>query len=89
MSDAEMNIEDRLIKVRIRQTSDGSELLEPYALQDLLRAYAYDIEDSLLDTGAKKGDYTLLDLYSLAQPFALAEWKKENIQLCRIVEGGC
>lgn len=68
---------DRLIKVRVQQDDDGSELLEPSALQDILRSYAYDIETSLIEAGAKQGEYTLLDLYSLAQPFALADWNKE------------
>lgn len=85
MVDTKMAMEDRLIKVRMPEKRDGSELLEPYSIQDLFCSYAYDIEDSLIETGAKKGDYTLMDLYSLAQPFALAEWKKEQIQLCQIV----
>lgn len=41
-------------------------------LDDLLLCIAATIEDSLWEAGAKPGvDYTVLDLYKLAQPFAL------------------
>ena len=45
-------------------------------LNDEYLAVAYTIEKSLLDAGAKPGqDYSLLDLYKLAQPFVLERFK--------------
>lgn len=39
-------------------------------------ALAYSIEDSLIAAGAEPGkDYTYVDLYTLAQPFALELFK--------------
>lgn len=68
---SEMKIEkaDRLIKNKETET--------PITVGGLLSWYAYDIETSLLETGSVKGEYTVIDLYSLAQPFALAEWNRE------------
>ena len=38
---------------------------------------AMEIEQSLIDTGAIPGeDYTIVDLYTLAQPFMLRIWAK-------------
>lgn len=49
---------------------------DPTTLEDLMLCLAATIEDSLLETGANPGvDYTILDLYKLAQPFALECWK--------------
>lgn len=46
------------------------------ALSDEYLAMAYTIELSLISAGAEPGkDYTLLDLYKLAQPFALELFK--------------
>lgn len=44
-------------------------------------ALAYTVEDSLISAGAEPGkDYSILDLYKLAQPFALEVFKSnENI----------
>lgn len=47
-------------------------LTDPSTLEDLLLCMAANVEDSLLQAGATPGkDYTILDLYKLAQPFAL------------------
>jgi hypothetical protein len=38
------------------------------------------IEDSLIQGGAKPGkDYTILDLYKLAQPFVLNRYQKKEL----------
>jgi hypothetical protein len=39
------------------------------------------IEESLQEAGAKKGDYTLLDLYKLAQPFVLHGFEKGDLEI--------
>jgi len=45
-------------------------------LSDEYLAMAYTIEESLVSAGAIPGkDYTILDLYKLAQPFALELFK--------------
>ena len=45
---------------------------EPGELEDELLAFAYTIENSMLSAGARpEKDYTILDLYRLAQPFVL------------------
>lgn len=69
MGNAEVDEADRLIKNKDNEPPDN--------VGGLLSWYGYDIETSLLETGSVKGDYTIIDLYSLAQPFALAEWNKE------------
>lgn len=49
-------------------------------LADELMAFAYTVEQSLIQSGANPGeDYTLLDLYKLAQPFALEKFKVEKM----------
>lgn len=50
-------------------------------LSDEYLAMAYTIEQSLISGGAVPGkDYTILDLYKLAQPFALELFRsKENM----------
>lgn len=48
-------------------------------LSDEYLAMAFTIEDSLLSAGAVPGeDYTILDLYKLAQPFALELFKVKD-----------
>lgn len=48
-------------------------------LDDLLLAIATNIEDALLSAGAKPGtDYTYLDLFKLANPYALERWSAED-----------
>ena len=51
-------------------------------LSDEFMALAYTVEDSLISAGAVPGkDYSILDLYKLAQPFALEIFKSnENIK---------
>ncbi|MFZ2451347.1 MAG: hypothetical protein WAW36_12590 [Methylovulum miyakonense] len=51
-------------------------------LSDEFMAIAYTIEESLISAGAEPGkDYNILDLYRLAQPFALEIFKSnENIK---------
>lgn len=58
------------------------DICSPGHLSDEYLAMAYTIEDSLLSAGAIPGDdYTILDLYKLAQPFALEIFKiKEKIE---------
>ncbi len=44
-------------------------------LDDLLLVIATNIEDALLPAGAVAGrDYTMLDLFKLANPYALERW---------------
>lgn len=53
------------------------EVTDHSSLEDLLLVMAKNVEDSMLQAGAKPGDdYTILDLYKLAQPFALDVFKK-------------
>lgn len=48
------------------------ELMTSYSLSDELYAVAFNIEQTLLSTGAIPGkDYNYLDLVKLAQPFVL------------------
>ena len=47
-------------------------------LPDYWRWVAYNIEQSLIESGAKAGhDYTFLDLWKLAEPLVLARWTDE------------
>lgn len=51
----------------------------PGSLSDEYLAMAYTIEESLISAGAVPGkDYTILDLYNLAQPFALELFKTKD-----------
>ena len=61
---------DRLIKKVKTGTEDS--------LEDVWYGVAYAVESSLMSAGSVQGDYTLLDLYSLAQPFVLEMWKDES-----------
>lgn len=48
-------------------------------LTDLLLALAANIEDALLQAGARPHkDYTTLDVFKLAAPFALDHWCSED-----------
>jgi len=48
--------------------------------QDALLVTACYIEDSLIQGGAKPGkDYTVVDLYKLAQPFVLSRFQKGEL----------
>ena len=52
---------------------------DPKTLEDLLLIMAKNMEDSLIQGGAEPGkDYTILDCYRLAQPFALSVFEKSN-----------
>ena len=53
---------------------------DPTTLTDLLLVMAKNVEDAILETGsAVPGvDYTLRDLFMLAQPFALNVWKNSK-----------
>ncbi len=48
------------------------------SLEDAWYGMAYAVESSLIAGGAKKGEYTVMDLYSLAQPFVLEMWKDKS-----------
>jgi hypothetical protein len=51
--------------------------VSPENLDDLMLIMAKNIEESLFKSGARPGlDYSILDLYKLAQPFALEVFKK-------------
>ncbi len=51
-------------------------------LTDEYLAMAYNVELSLIAAGAVPGkDYTLLDLYKLAQPFALELFRDDSKQM--------
>ncbi|MEW6037839.1 MAG: hypothetical protein AB1648_06290 [Pseudomonadota bacterium] len=57
------------------------ETAAPENLDDLLLVMARNVEESLKKGGARPGiDYSILDLYELAQPFALEIFKK-NIEI--------
>lgn len=60
----------RLIEKRELGTADS--------LEDTWYEMAYAIESSLQNAGANKRDYTLMELFSLAQPFVLETWKDNN-----------
>lgn len=48
-------------------------------LADEYHAMAYTLELSLIAAGAEPGkDYTILDLYKLAQPFALELFREDS-----------
>ena len=48
-------------------------------LSDEYLAMAYNVEQSLIAAGGVPGkDYTLLDLYKLAQPFAIELFRDDN-----------
>lgn len=50
-------------------------------LVDHLQIIAANIESSLIQAGAAPGeDYTILDLYKLAQPFALHRFQKGELE---------
>ncbi len=66
-----MRDSDRLIKkMRTGAPADS--------LEDAWYGVAYAVESSLMAAGSVQGDYTLIDLYSLAQPFVLEMWKDES-----------
>lgn len=55
------------------------ETIDQDSLEDLFIALAKTVEDSLLQAGAVPGkDYTILDCYKIAQPFALEIFKRED-----------
>lgn len=55
------------------------ETTNPNTLDDLFLCVAATIEDSLMQSGAKPGiDYSILDLYKLAQPFVLSRYEAET-----------
>ena len=50
--------------------------------EDYFMAIAKNIEESLLQSGATPGkDYNIIDLYKLAQPFVLEQFKKNKISI--------
>jgi hypothetical protein len=51
-------------------------------LDDFLYTVAECIEEAFLLAGAQPGkDYTYRDLFSLAAPFALEQWKKDVLEI--------
>jgi len=62
-----------------KQLIQTLETIAPGHLSDEYLAMAYTIEQSLISSGAVSGkDYTILDLYKLAQPFALELFKTKD-----------
>lgn len=58
------------------------DICKPGELMDEYLAMAHTIEQSLIAAGGIPGkDYTLLDLYKLAQPFALDVFRDESKRL--------
>ena len=58
------------------------ERVDTTTLEDLLLVMAKNIEDSLIQAGGQPGkDYTLLDCYKLAQPFALEVFKNKDSKI--------
>jgi hypothetical protein len=54
--------------------------IAPNALPDALLITASIIENSLIQAGAKPGkDYTILDLYRLAEPFVLHRYQNGEL----------
>lgn len=48
-------------------------------LTDMLMIAARNVEDALIQSGAEPGkDYSILDVYKLAQPFALELFQKND-----------
>lgn len=52
--------------------------VSPESLEDHLMIMASNVESSMIQAGANEGDYTILDLYKLSQPFALEVWKQSD-----------
>lgn len=62
-----------------KQLIPGYEHLDLNVLEDFYMAIAKSIELSLVQAGAVAGtDYTILDLYKLAQPFVLERFKSDD-----------
>ncbi len=82
MVKSKVTAETRLIQID-DATAESDAML--YSVDGSFLRYARTIENSLIEAGARVGDYTLLDLYSLAQPFALAESNKDKITLVQSI----
>lgn len=82
MSKKKVTDETRLIQIDEAVIESDAIL---HSIEGSFLRYAYAIENSLIEAGAKVDDYTLLDLYSLAQPFALAESNKDKITLVQSI----
>jgi len=55
------------------------DVVDHHHLTDLLMILAQNVEKSLIQSGAEPGkDYNILDLYKLAQPFALDLFQKDK-----------
>jgi len=53
---------------------------DPSTLEDLILIMAKNVERALIEGGAVPGeDYTILDLYGFARPFALEVFKTKDI----------
>ncbi len=51
-------------------------------MEDFYLCIAKSIENSLIETGAKAGkDYSIIDIYTLAQPFVMEQFKKGNLTI--------
>ncbi len=62
-----------------KQLIKSYDKLDANSLEDFYMIVAQSIETSLIQSGAVPGnDYTLLDLYKLAQPFVLERFKTEK-----------
>ena len=56
------------------------EALDETSLHDVQLMFAKNIEDALIECGAVPGDdYTLLDLFRLAQPYVLERFRTDNL----------
>jgi hypothetical protein len=64
----------------MKQLLTKLEVYGPDAFPDAYYMTAYHIECSLIRAGAKPGkDYTVLDLFKLAQPFVLSRYQKGKL----------
>lgn len=62
-----------------KQLIKSYDKLDVNSLEDFYMIVAQNIETSLIQSGASPGtDYTMLDLYKLAQPFVLERFKTEK-----------
>ncbi len=57
-------------------------------LSDLIYIMAYNVESALLESGAiPNEDYKILDLYKMAEPYALSIFNDENRKIMFDVAG--
>jgi len=72
-----------LINMKNKPLLELPELYGNKAFADVFLITAGLIEQSLMQGGAQPGkDYTVIDLYTLAQPFVLSRYQKRELTDC-------